>query len=132
LALTSQNNYYFAFRGTRRYYVRVAGIDPQMLKGLVALLLLILLDEREDYGYSLVERLHDGGLDDVAEGTVYPALARLEQSGWVSTHLVPSDKGPARKYYRITDPGQQELTLRLKAWDHLVHTIGTFTEGNPR
>ena len=103
-----------------------------MLKGLVSLLLLALLDEGEDYGYSLVERLRGGGLDAAAEGTVYPALARLEHGGWVATHLVPSRRGPARKYYRITDDGRTELRSRVAAWHHLVGVIANFTEGTQR
>lgn len=102
-----------------------------MLKGLVSLLLLALLDEREDYGYSLVVRLREGGLDEVAEGTVYPALARLEQSGWLTTSLVPSRRGPARKYYEITAAGRRELASQLDAWRRLAKIVGSFTEGAP-
>ncbi len=100
-----------------------------MLKGLVSLLLLALLDEGEDYGYSLVVRLRDGGLEEVAEGTVYPALARLEQGGWLSTHLVPSQRGPARKYYKITAAGRRELASQLDAWHRLAKIIDSVTEG---
>ena len=80
-------------------------IDPQMLKGLVTLLLLHLVAEREDYGYALVVRLREAGFGEMAEGTVYPALARLEQAKRLDAYLVPSDKGPARKYYRLTAAG---------------------------
>ena len=50
--------------------------EPQLLKGVLSLLLLQLLAERESYGYEVVQRLHGIGLTDVLEGTVYPALAR--------------------------------------------------------
>nr|MDP9166182.1 PadR family transcriptional regulator [Actinomycetota bacterium] len=56
-----------------------ADLDPQLLKGVLSLLLLHLLAEQESYGYELVKRLHDVGLTEVLEGTVYPALARLER-----------------------------------------------------
>lgn len=112
-------------------YVAVSDIDPQMLKGLLSLLLLALLAERDDYGYSLVERLRAGGLDDVAEGTVYPALARLERGGLVATHLVPSDRGPARKYYRPSEGGLTELGARIEAWNNLSNLIEHFTKGLP-
>lgn len=104
-------------------------VDAQMLKGLLSLLILALLAEREDYGYSIVERLRAGGLDDVAEGTVYPALARLERGDWVTTHLVASDRGPARKYYRLTDLGHTELRSRADAWRQLSRVVDHFTKG---
>jgi PadR family transcriptional regulator PadR len=102
-----------------------------MLKGLLSLLLLALLAERDDYGYSLVERLRAGGLGEVAEGTVYPALARLERGGLVATYHVPSDRGPARKYYRPSEAGLVELRSRFDAWHHLSQVIERFTKGLP-
>ena len=106
----------------------VTEIDPQMLKGLLAVLVLSLLTERDDYGYSLVERLRAGGLDEIVEGTVYPALARLEQGGFVSTYHVPSSRGPARKYYAITDTGRRELGERMGSWRRLVSVLEHVTK----
>lgn len=105
-------------------------IDPQMLKGVLTPLLLALVADEDDYGYSLVERLREGGLTDVAEGTVYPALSRLERGGWLSTYHVPSERGPARKYYAITDDGRAELTARLDGWRHLVDLVTALTAGH--
>ncbi len=102
-----------------------------MLKGLVTLLLLQLLAEQEDYGYSLVVRLREGGLNDVAEGTVYPALARCEQGRWVETHYVPSQRGPARKYYRLTPAGREELIVRTESWRRLTSLVEQFLQGDP-
>ena len=107
--------------------------DPQMLKGLTTLLLLWLLGEREDYGYALVVRLQEAGLTDIAEGTVYPALARCERSGWVAARYVPSERGPARKYYRLTAAGRDELTRGLESWNHLAGLVSAITtRGTPR
>jgi len=98
-------------------------IDPQMLKGLVTLLLLHLVAEREDYGYALVVRLREAGFGEMAEGTVYPALARLEQAKRLDSFLVPSEKGPARKYYRLTSAGELELDRTRAAWNHLTGLV---------
>jgi PadR family transcriptional regulator PadR len=95
----------------------------------LSLLLLALLAERDDYGYSLVERLREGGLGEVAEGTGYPALARSERGGWVATYLVASDRGPARKYYRLSETGIGELGSRIGAWRHLARVIEHLTKG---
>ncbi len=97
-----------------------------MLKGLIALLLLWLVGEREDYGYALVVRLQEVGLD-IAEGTVYPALARCERAGWVEANYVPSERGPARKYYRLTSAGADELTRSLNSWNHLATLVSSIT-----
>ena len=101
----------------------VASHDPQLLKGVLSLLLLRLLAERESYGYEVVQRLHALGLVDILEGTVYPALARLEREGRVSTRLVPSSSGPARKYYRPTAGGRLALVEATAQWLSLVEIV---------
>jgi PadR family transcriptional regulator PadR len=78
--------------------------DVRLLKGVLGMLLLRLLDERADYGYALVVRLRELGFDDVSEGSVYPALARTERQGLLTTRLVPSTSGPARKYFPFPGP----------------------------
>lgn len=98
--------------------------DPQLLKGVLSLLLLQLLAERESYGYEVVQRLHEIGLADVLEGTVYPALARLEREGRVNSRLVSSKAGPARKYYRLTPAGYQALDLGKANWLSLADVVG--------
>ncbi|WP_243639636.1 PadR family transcriptional regulator [Streptacidiphilus pinicola] len=90
--------------------------DPQLLKGVLSLLLLHLLAEQESYGYEVVQRLQGAGFTDVLEGTVYPALARLEREGRLASRLVASSSGPARKYYRLTDAGQQALAAGRAGW----------------
>lgn len=97
--------------------------DPQMLKGVLSLLLLHLVAEQEDYGYSLVVRLRADGFVDLAEGTVYPALSRLESHGLLSSRLQQSAAGPARKYYGLTDSGRAALTTGLDAWSSLVSSV---------
>jgi len=98
-------------------------VDPQLLKGVLTLLLLHLLAERESYGYEVVQRLHEIGLPDVAAGTVYPALSRLEREAWLSARLVASDEGPARKYYRPTPAGLTALARRTEQWRSLAELV---------
>ena len=99
--------------------------DPQLLKGVLSLLLLQLLAERESYGYEVVQRLHEIGLADVLEGTVYPALARLEREARVSARLVASNAGPARKYYRPTSAGYEALLMGTANWFSLADVVGS-------
>ncbi len=97
--------------------------DPQLLKGVLPILLLRLLAQQESYGYELVQRLSDAGLTGIVEGTVYPALARLEREGWVSSRLVRSASGPARKYYRPTATGSSRLVDATEGWTSFVTVV---------
>src|SRR2546430_14752521 len=90
--------------------------DPQLLKGVLSPLLLWLLAERESYGYELVQRLRAAGLSGISEGTVYPALSRLEREGRITSRLGASRSGPARQYHRpphsrYTRPAQATAAL---------------------
>ncbi len=97
--------------------------DPQLLKGVLTLLLLTLLAETEDYGYSLVVRLRAYGLSTLAESTVYPALTRLERQGLLRSRLIASTSGPARKYYSSTEAGLRERGTLQLSWAQLVLSV---------
>ena len=97
--------------------------DPQLLKGVLPMLVLALLTEAESYGYELVTRLQADGLGDIAAGTVYPVLARLEREGLITSRLVASSSGPARKYYVPTAQGVAECTRSTHAWRLLTKTV---------
>jgi PadR family transcriptional regulator PadR len=94
-----------------------------LLKGVLSLLLLRLLADAESYGYQVVQRLREAGLPEISEGTVYPALARLEREGRVTARLVPSSSGPARKYYRLSAAGYEALGDGHVAWQSLVDVV---------
>ena len=96
--------------------------DPQLLKGVLPMLVLALLTEDESYGYQLVSRLRADGLDDITTGSVYPVLTRLERDGLISARLVASATGPARKYYLPTTEGAAALTAAVAGWQELTGT----------
>ena len=99
-----------------------------MLKGVLALLLLRLVAQQEDYGYSLVQRLRAAGLPDAAEGSVYPALARLEARGLLVPRMVREGRGPGRRYYSPSPSGVAEIVRLQRSWDVVsaaVRTTGT-------
>ncbi|GAA1429956.1 PadR family transcriptional regulator [Microlunatus lacustris] len=103
--------------------VEVVERDPQLLKGVLPMLVLTLLDQEESYGYELVTRLQAGGLHGIATGTVYPVLTRLEREGRLTSRLVPSAAGPARKYYRPTPAGLALLADARRAWTALADVV---------
>ncbi len=97
--------------------------DSQLLKGVLSPLLLRLLADQESYGYQVVKRLRDLGLATITEGSVYPALTRLEREGRVSARLIASPSGPARKYYRPTEAGYLALTEATDRWLALAAVV---------
>ena len=87
------------------------------------MLVLALLTDAESYGYELVTRLQAAGLSEMGAGTVYPVLNRLARDGTITSRLVPSSSGPARKYYRPTTQGTTELAVAADAWRRLTATV---------
>jgi PadR family transcriptional regulator PadR len=64
----------------------------------------------------MTKRLAERGLDIVGEGSIYPALARVERDGLVETYAEASKGGPARKYYRLTPAGRKALERWIADW----------------
>ena len=95
------------------------------------LLLLALLTEPA-HGYALVEALKDrsGGAIEVPEGSVYPALYRLERSGFVSSADVEV-QNRRRRVYRLTAKGRAERLARIGAWERETATIRQMLGGGP-
>jgi PadR family transcriptional regulator PadR len=80
------------------------------------MLILAMLRDRESYGYELVERLRGVGLADLSTGVVYPVLSRYEREGLLTSHLVASSAGPARRYYAITEAGEAARVAAIGNW----------------
>src|SRR4051812_5815217 len=105
--------------------------DPQLLKGVLPMLVLALLREQDSYGYELVTRLRDSGLTDVSTGSVYPVLTRLERDGHLASYLVASPSGPARKYYTPTDAGLSHLNVQRRSWQQLGDVVAVVLTPGP-
>jgi len=79
-----------------------------------------------------VVRLRAAGFADLTEGSVYPALTRLETAGLLDSRLVPSNSGPARKYYVLTAAGRSEASRTLEAWTTLTANVDhVLQKGHP-
>src|SRR5436305_2765468 len=96
----------------------------QLRKGLLELAVLNSVAAAPLYGYDIVRRLSDVDHLVITEGTVYPILSRLRNSGLVETYIEESQEGPARKYYRLTPRGRAELHRMNQHWDSLHQAIG--------
>lgn len=87
--------------------------------GTLDLALLAALEDHPRYGLEILKHVNDrsGGLFDLKEGSLYPALQRLVKAGWVESDWQPSDKGGApRKVYQLTDDGRSVLTQKKQEW----------------
>jgi PadR family transcriptional regulator, regulatory protein PadR len=90
--------------------------------------LLLLLRERADYGYDLVERLAAFGFDGSDPGGVYRALRGMERDRLVRSAWRPSGAGPYRRVYELTFAGQRELARGATELAHCQEMLGTFIE----
>ncbi len=95
----------------------------QMLKGILDGCLLAIIKEGEIYGYELASKLESYGFRSFSEGTIYPLLLRMQKENLVSTTLRKSIAGPKRKYYTLTEKGEQELDLFVQRWGQLSFSV---------
>lgn len=100
--------------------------EKQLKKGVLEILVLKLLEEKEKYGYLLIQELRNksDGVFSLKEGTLYPILYRLEEDKLVvSNWSAPQGRESARKYYNITAAGQQELEQLTGLWDTFAGAV---------
>jgi len=88
-------------------------------------IILSILLEGEDYGYSIIQRVKEasGGSLDWSDGMLYPVLQRMEKEGLISSRWIISEEGRYRKYYTITDEGRQELESEMAQWQSVYMAL---------
>lgn len=101
----------------------------ELLKGTLEGIVLAILAGRPAYGYQITARLREQGFADLAEGTVYALLVRIEQRGFVDVERVHSEKGPPRKVYSINAQGRAQLDDFWRAWSFLAERIEQLHSG---
>jgi PadR family transcriptional regulator PadR len=101
----------------------------EMLKGTLEGIVLAFLSGRSAYGYEITAWLREQGFSDIAEGTVYALLIRIEQRGLVDVEKVPSEKGPPRKVYTVNDAGRDYLDEFWRTWSFLAERLDQLREG---
>ena len=102
------------------------GIERELKRGSLELIVLHLLQPGEAYGYEIVTKLttQTNGALGVTDGTLYPVLYRLERAGFVVVRWETPERGVPRKYYRLTESGQDELARLKHEWNVFVNAIG--------
>jgi PadR family transcriptional regulator PadR len=103
--------------------------SQDLIRGSVVPIVLNLLNERTMYGYEMVKLVdaRTGGKLQWREGTLYPALHRLEGEGLLRSkwQMASAGQGRKRKYYAITAKGRAELSRRVKEWEQFSLSINT-------
>jgi PadR family transcriptional regulator, regulatory protein PadR len=104
--------------------------ETEMLKGTLEGIVLAILARQPAYGYEITAWLRDQGFADIAEGTIYALLVRVEQRGLVDVEKVPSEKGPPRKVYSLNARGRDYLEEFWRTWGFLTERIAQLREGD--
>ena len=107
----------------------------QLRKGIFELVILKALAEEKHYGYSLIKRITKGQNVSINEGTIYPILSRLTREGLVYTEWVESSQGPPRKYYTLSQTGQNALKVLAEEFQNLIllfNQIDPALNNNPK
>lgn len=107
---------------------------PDLVRGNIECLLLFLIKENhETYGYELMREIEkrSEGYFRLKEGTVYPALHRLENDGLVSGEWRELPGGQLRRYYTITQQGEQALREKMGAWEGFTAAVGLVFRPRP-
>lgn len=98
-----------------------------MRRGVLELCILSIIAEEEAYPSDIIQKLKEAKLI-VVEGTLYPLLTRLKNAGLLHYRWRESTSGPPRKYFFITENGQEFLKDLLGTWNNLVHAVAQSTK----
>jgi transcriptional regulator len=99
---------------------------PDLLPGTLDLLILRTLQSDVLHGWAISERIQQISRDvlQINQGSLYPALHRLEHQGWIEAEWKVSELGRRAKYYRLTASGRRQLAVEAREWERMAHAIG--------
>ena len=99
---------------------------PDLLQGTLDLLILRTLQGEPMHGWAISERIQQVSQDvlQVNQGSLYPALHRLEHRGWIAAEWGVSELGRRAKYYQLTASGRRQLAVEASEWERMTTAIG--------
>src|SRR5262247_4802118 len=99
---------------------------PDLLPGTLDLLILRTLQQDALHGWAVSERIQHVSQDvlQINQGSLYPALHRLEHQGWIAAEWAVSELGRRAKYYRLTAAGERQLAVEADEWERMSTAIG--------
>ena len=104
--------------------------DAELLQGTLDMLILKVAALRPIHGYAMVQRLRQISRDalQIRQGSLYPALYRLENRGWLESEWKTTEGGRDAKYYSLTKAGRQQLDAETEGWKRLCEAISLVLE----
>lgn len=106
--------------------MNIENTQSQMRKGILEYCILSIIKKSEAYPSDIIEEMKKAGLH-ILEGTLYPLLTRLKNSGMVTYRWEESPSGPPRKYFSLTPQGKQFYKELHQTWDELYNAVNTLT-----
>ena len=105
-------------------------VQADLLQGTLDLLILKIVTLRPIHGYAIAQRLQQISKDalQVRQGSLYPALYRLEERGWLKAEWKPTESGRDAKFYSLTRTGQQQFEVETAGWSRLCAAIALVLE----
>ena len=106
-------------------------MNKELMKGSIDILILSLIAQKDMYGFEIIKNLkaRSNNTYSMSEGTLYPALQRLEQKELLKSYWGDSETGGRRKYYNITETGKKELIKKMDEWDQINNIVNSCKEG---
>ena len=106
---------------------RKAKTNSDQLHGALDMLVLKVLADRALHGYAIAVRLErlSNEILAVEEGSLYPALYRMESRGWLSSEWALTDTGRRARFYRLTRAGRAQLTAETESWNRLTAAVAS-------
>jgi len=102
--------------------MNVENAKTQMLKGVLEYCMLSIIQKRDVYASEILDEFNEAELE-VVEGTIYPILTRLKNSGHLTYYWQESNAGPPRKYFQITELGKAFYADLDKTWKEIEKSI---------
>lgn len=96
-----------------------------LLQGTLDLLILRVLNRESMHGWGIAERIEQLSKNvlSVGEGSLYPALYRMQEKGWIESEWGQSDNNRKAKFYRLTKTGRKQLEAEQEGWDRVAEAI---------
>lgn len=109
----------------------MARTNSDQLHGTLDMLVLKLLADGPLHGYAIALRLEQlsGDVLSVEEGSLYPALYRMEGRGWLGSEWALTDTGRRARFYKLTRTGRAQLAAESKSWDRLTAAVASVMKG---
>ncbi len=105
--------------------LQMANTRTDLMQGTLELLILKTLSREQMHGYGIAQRIHEA-VDDllkVEDGSLYPALYRMEERGWIASEWGLSENNRRAKFYKLTRTGRQQLAAQAVNWERISQAV---------